>query len=153
MAEQPASDAEFLRQFLAGRDVQCPQCDYNLRDLTGTRCPECGEELVLRLQLGEPRQAAALAGLIALNAGAGMNLLLIGYALMVMRFRGGFDRWFVPFLVVNAGGLVVLGACIALWLRYWRQIRRLNAWRRWALVAAAAALSLADLLVFTKYVT
>ncbi len=31
-----------LREFLAGRDVFCPQCEYNLRGLDQPRCPECG---------------------------------------------------------------------------------------------------------------
>jgi predicted amidophosphoribosyltransferase len=46
----------FLTAFLAGRDQPCPQCQYNLRDLQGTRCPECGEELALRVNIAEPRQ-------------------------------------------------------------------------------------------------
>jgi uncharacterized membrane protein YdjX (TVP38/TMEM64 family) len=32
---------------LRGRDVPCPGCGYNLRDLTGDRCPECGIELTV----------------------------------------------------------------------------------------------------------
>ena len=63
--------AEGLRAFLAGRDVECPGCGYNLRDLGGSRCPECGDELVLRVGLAEPRQGALIAGLIGLAAGAG----------------------------------------------------------------------------------
>src|SRR5688572_24753805 len=37
-----AAPAGLLRAFLAGRDVSCPNCEYNLRDLAGDRCPECG---------------------------------------------------------------------------------------------------------------
>jgi hypothetical protein len=40
-------DGERLRVYLAGRDVACPGCRYNLRDLTGRRCPECGLTLDL----------------------------------------------------------------------------------------------------------
>lgn len=36
-----------LTQFLAGHDTPCPVCRYNLRDLTGDRCPECGATLQL----------------------------------------------------------------------------------------------------------
>ena len=145
-------DAAILKLFLDGRDQPCPQCGYNLRDLPGTRCPECGEELALRLQLGEPRQAAALAGLIALSAGAGMNVLLLGYVFIVLAFLGPWGRGWGKFVAVNATGAVVLGLCIGLWLRYWRHIRRLDVVRRWMLVGACAAVSLADLVLFAKLI-
>jgi hypothetical protein len=150
------NEAAMLRQYLSGRDVPCPQCEYNLRDLTGTRCPECGEELVLRLQLDEPRQAAALAGLIALAAGAGMNFLLLGYWVIAVTFMGrggsGSDRWWNRFVGINAGGLLVVGCCLAVWLGAWRKIRRLRTASRWTLAVGCALLSLADLVIFTKYI-
>jgi hypothetical protein len=37
---QPLTSAD-----LAGVDVACPVCSYNLRDGMGGRCPECGEAL------------------------------------------------------------------------------------------------------------
>lgn len=45
--DQPhhSEDAELLGIYLASRDVPCPRCQYNLRGLTVTRCPECGQEL------------------------------------------------------------------------------------------------------------
>src|SRR6185369_5341829 len=30
---------------LAGRDVACPKCGYNLRGLKQGQCPECGREI------------------------------------------------------------------------------------------------------------
>jgi hypothetical protein len=42
---QHTEDAELLGIYLATRDVPCPRCRYNLRGLTVTRCPECGQEL------------------------------------------------------------------------------------------------------------
>jgi hypothetical protein len=102
--------------------------------------------------LSEPKQAAALAGLIALSAGAGMNALLLGYAFIINVFYKmngfGLDR----FIVINSVGLLALGSLIASWLRYWRYIRRLGVIRRWVLVAACAALSLADLVIFAKVI-
>ena len=151
----PQDETAMLRQFLAGRDVPCPQCEYNLRDLTGTRCPECGEARVLRLQLDEPRQASALAGLIALAAGAGMNFLLLVYWVLVVTFMrrgGGGDTWWNRFVGINAGGLVVVGLCLAVWLRAWRKIRRLPTVSRWTLVVGCALVSLADLVIFTKFI-
>ncbi|MEO1535249.1 MAG: hypothetical protein AAFS11_06795 [Planctomycetota bacterium] len=35
------SDADQLRAYLADRDVPCPGCKYNLRDLVHVSCPEC----------------------------------------------------------------------------------------------------------------
>ena len=38
---------DMLRLYLAERDEACPGCGYNLRGLSGERCPECARELVL----------------------------------------------------------------------------------------------------------
>lgn len=43
----PPGPADALQVFLASRDVACPHCHYNLRDLNSSRCPECGFELTL----------------------------------------------------------------------------------------------------------
>src|SRR3954452_18346660 len=82
-------DRELLVRFLADRDVECPQCRYNLRDLRSDLCPECGERIALRVQLVEPRQAAPIVGLIGLSAGVGFNALLILYAFLVRAFHPG----------------------------------------------------------------
>lgn len=36
-------------EFVRGRNVPCPRCGYELRGLEKPRCPECGEELVLKV--------------------------------------------------------------------------------------------------------
>lgn len=38
-----------LLDFVRGRDIECPLCGYNLRDLTKTTCPECEQTLQLRV--------------------------------------------------------------------------------------------------------
>ncbi len=55
-AASPAPQAmdELLPAYLRHRDVPCPNCSYNLRDLTGTSCPECGQRLELVVDLGSP---------------------------------------------------------------------------------------------------
>ena len=40
---------DLLRQFLRNRDTPCPICGYNLRELTGHVCPECGKGIELRV--------------------------------------------------------------------------------------------------------
>ncbi len=45
----PRADEESARllDFLVDRDVFCPVCRYNLRNLKRTECPECHQALVL----------------------------------------------------------------------------------------------------------
>ncbi len=47
--------ARLLSMFLRGRDVSCPLCGYNLRDLTQQQCPECRHELMLTVGVIKPR--------------------------------------------------------------------------------------------------
>jgi len=47
------NDNEVLNKFLAGRDVSCPTCGYNLRDLRGDQCPECGHSLEVTIRVND----------------------------------------------------------------------------------------------------
>lgn len=147
-----SSEPDLLPAFLASQDVACPGCGYNLRGLREPRCPECGEAIALRVGLVDPRQGAGIAGLIALAAGAGMNALLLGYAVIrVVFFRdslGGMDT----FLLLNIGGLLVEGGALALWLRSWRRIRRATRPVKVRLVAGCWTLTLLNLLLFSAMV-
>jgi hypothetical protein len=143
----PAADPHLLR-FVRDRDVECPGCGYNVRNLCNDRCPECGQRLELGLRLSEPRQGALIAGLVGLAAGFGLGGLLLVYAaivIVVMRERsGGFDR----FLCINASGFVVHGIALALWVRNWNRIRRLTPSVRRTLVLLAWAMPLLFIIVF-----
>jgi hypothetical protein len=144
---------DLLRPFLAGRDEPCPACGYNLRDLGTSTCPECGEALALRVGLAEPKQAAVLAGLIGLTAGAGMSALLLLY--LVLRVFVFGDRYYLfrgTFMVLNAGGFAAEGLATVWWLRNWRKIRRLGPRPRRLLVAGCWLLTLANLILFTANV-
>ena len=110
-----------LSRYLADRDVACPRCDYNLRDLTGDRCPECGDHLVIRINTVEPRLGALIAGLVGLSAGVGLNGLLLIYA--AFRVYGGDTT----FLTCNFVGLTIEGAALIIWLRTWKTVRRMSA--------------------------
>lgn len=120
-APDPADPVELLRVFLVARDVPCPLCDYNLRDLAATTCPECSHVLdltvgVRTLPLG--RLVAALipgifSGMCAFfvsiamvagwMAGSPPPSLVVGFAafgwlsgfasLALFRFRYRFVRW------------------------------------------------------------
>ena len=52
---------------LAGRDVPCPRCAYNLRDLTSNRCPECGLGITADTLLNRPPPPSPLPFGIALT--------------------------------------------------------------------------------------
>ena len=146
------SDQELLQTFLRERDVACPRCEYNLRNLVGDRCPECGDELVLRVNLSEPKMAAFLTGLIGLAAGAGFSGLLILYWLiMVITIRGRMGGM-MSFLVVTICGFVVMGGAIIAWLRARYYIRRQPTSRQWVFTIGCWAMTLANLIIFTKMI-
>jgi len=137
-----------LKAFLCDRDVACPQCDYNLRNLHGSRCPECGEELVLGVNLVEPRQKLLIAGLIGLAAGVGFNGLLmiyLGIQMLERHWGGGYDT----FLLVNGVGVAVEGAALGVWLYQWRRIRRAPRGVRTSLMLACWGLTLANFVIFS----
>ncbi len=113
--------ARLLSMFLRGRDVPCPLCGYNLRDLTQQQCPECRHGLLLTVGVTKLRflwfllamTACTFAGIAAgltliptivqWLAGAGrppavlVTLVLLGLAsavggLMLIRHRFAFLR-------------------------------------------------------------
>ncbi len=85
-------DAErLLLDFLAGRDVACPACGYNLRDLTAPTCPECGEALVLQVGRESRRFGLLIATLVpCMFSGIAGLFLLVPIAIQVV-MGGGMD--------------------------------------------------------------
>ena len=72
-----------LLAFLANRDVHCPRCDYNLRNLTRPVCPECREQL--RLTVGARRAQFGWL-ILALGPGifSGIAAMLFAFPLLVI---------------------------------------------------------------------
>lgn len=137
---------DLLLEFLLERDAPCPQCGYNLRNLTSDTCPECGEKLQLRVNLVEPKQAAAICGLVGLSAGAGMNGLLLIYGVVagLLRSPHGLGKFFL----INAVGLAIVATVLVVWLRNWRWLRRRSPRQRWTLAGACWLLALIDVGAF-----
>ena len=71
----PAPEAEHLRAFLRDRDAMCPICDYNLRDLASSTCPECGTTLQLAVGPLAPPSSAWVVLLMALCIPASLGVL------------------------------------------------------------------------------
>ncbi len=139
-----------LREFLAGRDVECPQCRYNLRDLTGNRCPECGDEVVIRLNMAEPKLAMWIAGLVGLASGAGFSGLLLVYIVIQLLIRPNFgpmdELW--KFIGITFAGFAIEGTAVYFWIRKMRWIRRLSLSLRRKLVIGCWMLSLSNVVLF-----
>jgi len=67
-----------LALFLTGRDIDCPGCGYNLRDLGTEHCPECRHRLVLTVSLADPPAVRFTLAAIALSAwGVAFGLLVV----------------------------------------------------------------------------
>jgi hypothetical protein len=69
-----ADDASALVEYLRDRDEPCPLCRYNLRGLTGARCPECGRALRLSVGLVEPLLGPWLLAAVPLIGCAGLGV-------------------------------------------------------------------------------
>ena len=126
-----------LRAYLAEHDEQCPLCEYNLRGLTGTVCPECGEPLRLRVSLREPKMAAYLCGLIGLSMGVGFSgivLVFVVVSALLYGYERGFFDWIIVALVSQ---FVIEGLAMWLWLVRRNWIRRRSRGQRRALAVAA----------------
>jgi len=85
--QQPVNAERLLTTFLQHRDVLCPRCGYNLRNLTVPICPECHESISLRVDV-QPRPIHWL--LIALVP----HMFCTGMAILFLYFvvREGFPR-------------------------------------------------------------
>jgi len=144
----PANESALLHLYLADRDVPCPQCKYNLRNLTTDICPECGEKIALRVHFVEPRQAAPIVGLIALSAGAGFNGLFLALIVYDNWRRGRGYSGPQDFMIFNACGLVIISGFAAGWIHFWKNLRKSR--MRWAWAFAAMAVTAIDIIAFAS---
>lgn len=145
-----SEDQSHLRQFLAERDALCPNCGYNLRGLTGDRCPECNEPLVLKVGLSEPKLAEWMVGLVGVGMSTGFCLIVLLWGIVAHFQRGGVRRDELIPLVVGA----LLGAVLLLyWGRFGRRtLSRIGPNGRWPLVIILIALGVPCIIWFFQRV-
>lgn len=124
---------DHLRSFLEHADVPCPGCGYNLRGLQTDHCPECRQELTLRVTLAEPKLGPWITGLVGLSCGIGFNGLILSAWFVMSQFSARGRS--IPREVLLAGvfPLILLAALLAAWIRWGSALRRLNARPLWTL--------------------
>lgn len=101
--------------------VFCPRCKYDIRNLTGDTCPECGTSLLSAIRTQERKSrargdlkrvyvqaAVAMTAAIALMAGA---LLLRGEI-------SDLPIYLIKYAVFVPIGLIVFVACSAIWIGF-----------------------------------
>ncbi|MEM0914358.1 MAG: hypothetical protein AAGK09_07070 [Planctomycetota bacterium] len=147
----PRSDRDWLTGYLAEHDALCPNCQYNLRGLTGAACPECGLDLALRVNLVEPRLAAWVAGLIGLAMSLGWSGLFTALLLVMPLFQQGSPplQAYAYFIV----GTAVSGVAVWVWLRQRSRLRRMDTWPRRLVAAACWLLPLINVSVFPALIS
>ncbi len=106
-----------LLHFLHERDINCPTCQYNLRNLTSDSCPECGEVIELRIGGTSGMRTWALVGVIgtALGLGFQVSLVLLILGLLVADGRHMPDTIMV-YLLIGAGFIFFETALLIGWL-------------------------------------
>ncbi len=99
---EPSESVDLLLEFLRERDVPCPVCGYNLRNLTRPQCPECRKELALAVGLKKPRIGWFLVTITpGLFSGIAAALMLMPI-MIVPLLGGGLAPW--RFVAVDAFG-------------------------------------------------
>jgi hypothetical protein len=121
--EVPVIDEEaHLLAWVRDRDVPCPVCGYNLRDLTQPVCPECRHDVHLTVGVLQPRLGWLFVALApAAFSGIAAALLLIpivGSSLMTREY----PPW--PILAVDAFGWLSALAGLVLFRRRNAFLRR-----------------------------
>src|SRR5262245_32338920 len=91
-----------LLQYVRERDVRCPRCDYNLRNLSQPVCPECREDLRLTVGLERLRIAGLIAAL-APGIFSGMAAFFLTGMLVLVTLRSPGSAPWPPYALALFG--------------------------------------------------
>lgn len=145
-------EGSHLAAFLADQDVPCPGCGYNLRGLAASRCPECNQELALRVGLAETHSGLWLTGLVGLASGAGFSGLFLVFMVIIISSQAGPTGGLGLFLLATVPSLALEGLLLLLWVRFGARLRRQPAPVRGWLAAGCWVLTLINVIVFSKLI-
>jgi hypothetical protein len=117
-------EVELLLQFVRERDVRCPRCDYNLRNLTQPVCPECREQLHLSVGLTRPKFGWLIAAL-APGIFSGIAAIFVTGVLIVVNISPTGKAPWQPYALDAFGWTSALTAG-ALFLQRYRFLKQRN---------------------------
>lgn len=131
---------DHLIAWLRTRDVACPICAYNLRDLAGVHCPECGGRLRLHVGSDNMKLGAWFVGVLGLALALGFDgvvtTLMIGVFILEPPTSPG-ERQVVLTLIGCFVLLTVLaGMGVLAMVRARRRWARLGVGTQWKVAAA-----------------
>jgi hypothetical protein len=102
------SNEQMLSEFLRDRDVACPRCGYNLRNLKQSACPECGDAIRIGVLVDSLPTGWLILALIPVAVGLGIAFLSLIIVVAEPEARS------VAATTIIAFG--VLDFCIIAWL-------------------------------------
>ncbi len=141
---EPNDADALLVAFLRGRDVACPRCAYNLRDLARPVCPECEEPLRLHVTAYKPHLAWLL---LTLAPGAFCAIAFVIFVALCIVFgppRGDIEVAIsVCFIFVSGLAAIVLAALSRRFMRLSAGAQGLWAIVTWAIHLLAFGLFIA----------
>lgn len=143
----PIDEDALLLAHVRNRDVACPLCEYNLRALTSTRCPECGHRLQLRVALVDPYMRDWIATLIPLCGSGGIGIVF-AIALVIFGPPRGSDAVLAIMSMVWFIGSIPLAVVVMLLRRGFMSMPRTG--QRWLAIIAWGAAALAMTLYFVS---
>ena len=112
----PDHEVDHLLAFVQERDVRCPLCGYNLRNLTRPVCPECRQSLELTVGVKQPGFAWLL---VTLTPGAfsGIAAALLLLPIIIVPLIGGGPA---PWRIISADAFGLLSGLATLVLVKYR---------------------------------
>ena len=113
--EQLTDADRMLLDFVRDRDVACPSCGYNVRNLTKPVCPECEEPLVLKVG-GKTYPVRWLLATVAPGIFTGVTAGVMAVTLLIMGPPN-----FVSLGVIFTGIFFIASAALAVVLIIWNK--------------------------------
>ena len=117
IAPRNEDEVDLLLRFVRERDVLCPRCGYNLRNLTQPVCPECREPLALKVGV----QRLVLAPLLVALVPGGFCTVAVGIFIVMSAIFGppsmtrDAEVWLtMAFMAASAAAAMTL-ACANRW--------------------------------------